>query len=176
MGDGCMEKPKTVGIGCNPVRGTWVLGKVMGHEQIPVKTGDGSKEETMKTGKGLVTAVGTRDSGKAVDCVELMGRPSASKLCLPVINSPSRMTSNSSMPGLERLKGLEESVGDGQPTLSVRMELLAIKRLLTGLKSEVEGGIERLESVLGLLELNGPKMGLSERQLRGQAHLGLLFS
>jgi hypothetical protein len=160
---------------------TW--GKVRGHEQIPVKTGDGSKEGTMMTADGLVIAVGTRDSGKAVDYVELTGRPPASKLRFSVISSPSRMTSSSSMPGMERLKGLEESVGDGQPTLSVHMEKLAIKWMLTILKSEVDGGIERLDFVLGSLELNGPKKGLSKRQLpssglnvNDQAHLGVLFS
>jgi hypothetical protein len=40
------------------------------------------------------------------------------------------------------------------------MELFEIKRVLTGLMSEVEGGIKRLDSALGLLGCSGPKAGL----------------
>ena len=58
-GDGYMEKPKKAGVGLAPVMGTWVSGKVIGHDQISAKTGDGSKEMTMKTRDGLVQAMGT---------------------------------------------------------------------------------------------------------------------
>ena len=92
-----------------------------------------------------------------------------SKLRPPVISTPSKVTLRSSKPGMEWLKGRAESKGDGQPTLSVCLELLAIKRMLTNLRSEAEGGIERIEFVLGLLELNGPKLGLLERQLLGSS-------
>jgi hypothetical protein len=149
------------------VMGTWVSGKGMSHDQIPAKTGAESKEKMMMIGDGLVSTIGSRDPGKAVECAEMTRQPPVSELRHPVISTPSRVMPRFLKPGMERLKGRAESVGDGQPTLSVRLELLAIKRVLTSLRSEVEGGLERIESILGSLESNGPKLGLSERELMG---------
>jgi hypothetical protein len=159
----CLEKTKKAGTGLIPVMDSWVSGKVLGHEQTLAKTGDGAKVEKKKAGDGPVTEAGSRESGKSVACAEQAGRFPACSLCRPVTSSTSRETllpSISEKPMQERLIGREELVGDGHPTLSVRMELFEIKRVLTGLMSEVEGGIKRLDAALGLLGCSGPKAGL----------------
>jgi hypothetical protein len=158
----CLEKTKKAGTGLNPVMDSWVSGKVLGHGQTLAK--DGAKVEKKKAGDGPVTEAGPRDSGKAVACAEQAGRFPACPLRRPVTSSSSRETllpSISEKPVQERLIGREELVGDGHPTLSVRMELLDIKRVLTGLMCEVDGGIKRLDAALGLLGCSGPKAGLS---------------
>ncbi|KAE8021257.1 hypothetical protein FH972_007164 [Carpinus fangiana] len=173
-GVGCLEKTKKAGTGHFPVLGTWNSGKVMGHEQTLAKTGDGAKVVMMKDGDGLVTALGLRDPGKAAVCAELAGRSPACTPRRPVTSSTLSKTLNSSISEkseLERLIGREELVGDGQPTSSVHMELLAIKRVLTGLKSEVEGGIKRMDSALGLLGFTGPKVDLLGASV-SQVHTG----
>jgi hypothetical protein len=162
-GVGCLEKTKKAGTGLIPVMDSWVSGKALGHEQTLAKTGDGAKVEKKKAGDGPVTEAGSRESGKAVVCAEQARRYPACSLRRPVTSSNSRKTllpSISEKPVQERLIGREELVGDGHPTLSVRMELFEIKRVLTGLMSEVEGGIKRLDSALGLLGCSGPKAGL----------------
>jgi hypothetical protein len=68
---------------------------------------------------------------------------------------------------VERLKGHEESDGYGQSILSTRLELLAFKSLLTKIRGEVDEGLERLEAILLTLEISGPSVGLSEKQIQG---------
>jgi hypothetical protein len=139
---------------------------------LSAKTGDGLRSKPKKIRDGLAPAMGTRVSRKVSDCVELAdvgdaGKLPVGKILRPVISTPTKATSNPSKPGMEWLKGCVESEGDGHPTLHVRLELLAIKRMLTKLRSEVDGGIEKLEAVLGSLEPNGPKLGFVESQMLG---------
>jgi hypothetical protein len=141
-------------------------------DQLPAKTGDGFRLKSKKNKDGLAPTMGTRVSGKVSDYVELAnaggaGRLPVGKILRPVISTPTKATSNPSKPGMEQLKGRVESKGDGQPTLRVRLELLAIKRTLTKPRSEVDGGIEKLEAVLGSLEPNRPKLGFVESQTLG---------
>jgi hypothetical protein len=159
-----LEKSKKAGTGLIPVMDSWVSGKVLGHGQTLVKTGHGAKVEKKKAGDGPVMVAGSRDSGKAVACAEQAGRLPVCPLRRPVTSSTSRETLLPSIPEKpvqERLIGRKELVGDGHPTLSVRMELLDIKKVLTGLMSEVDGGLKRLDDALGLLGCSGPKAGLS---------------
>jgi hypothetical protein len=157
-GVGCSEKSKKAGTGLFPVMVPWGSKKVLGLVQPLAKTRDGAKVEK-KAGDGPVTAAGSRESGKAVVCAELSGRLPACSLSRPVASlNPGKalIPSISEKPVQERLIGREELVGDGLMSC-VRRELSDIRRVLTDVMSEVEGGIKRVDFALGLLGCSGPK-------------------
>jgi hypothetical protein len=159
----------------DPAMGTCPSGKGVVHEQMPAMTGEGSKGPVF-SGVGLAPVRSTRDPGKSNACAEPIGRIPVSERRAPVISTPSIVPLSTSKTGPERLKGRVESEGDGQSGLCVRLELLAIKGLLTNLKGEVEGAMQRMDAALVSLELNGPNLGLSESQrldYSGQQAMGL---
>ena len=166
---------------------SWSFAEVVGLSQNqlekPKKTwdghvmamaGDGFLEILKMTGDGLAPAVVTGDSDKVFGCAEKVGVGDIGwiPVCKPapsVISTSSKVTSTLSKPGLERLKGRVALEGDGKNMLSVQLELLAIKRMLTNLRREVDVGVGRIDSVLGYLESNGPCLGSSEVHFLGSS-------
>ena len=144
----------------------------LGDGDASTMIGDGSLEKPMKTRVGLAPEMVIGEAGKVTGCDEraVAGGSKRNQVCkilTPAINTPTKLTSTLSKPELERLKGRVESEGDGQQSLSVRLELLAIKRTLTNLRREVDAGVGIIESVLGYLESNGPILGPSVGQTLG---------
>jgi hypothetical protein len=93
----------------------------------------------------------------------------AGRCLIPVTSLSTKELSYPWKSGKEPLEGRLASERDGKSASSVgaRLELQAIKELLTKVRGEVDVGLARIEAVIEDLEPSGPNMGLVEKKAMG---------